>query len=169
VIPFLFLIISYYIVNATVPLTIPLQISPNAVGTATTAPQATPTTQSILGIPLDAATISGLIGLGTTFLYRWKKNDNRQTVQTQTTAKVADSLKDTDYGNKEIVNLLAGIVDQLPTLSQELKDKVKTAADEWNSDVEALYEKQTTAKTDLSSDPVIRKLGEVQKQTERNQ
>lgn len=168
--PFLLLIL-YYIVNATVPLTIPLQINPNTGGgtsTTTTTAAVPNTTQSILGIPLDAATISSIIALATGFLYHRKKSDTRQTVQTETTAKVADSVKDTDYGSKEIVNLLSGIVDYVPNLDDGIKQQVKNAAAEWNSDVTALYEKSTVAKTDLSSDPIVKKLGEVQKQTERN-
>lgn len=169
-IPFLLLITLYYIVNATVPLTIPLQINPNAGSpTATAAAQAPiTTTQSILGIPIDAATISSVVALASGFIYRWKKTDTRQATSTETVAKVADSVKDTDYSTKDVVNLLSKVVDNIPNFDEGIKQQVKNVAQEWNSDLTALYEKNTVAKTDLSSDPIVKKLGEVQKMTERN-
>jgi hypothetical protein len=163
-----FLILLLYVVNATVPVTIPLQISPNAAPPVTANAASTAAPNSILGFPIDAATISSVIALASGFIYKSKKTDTKQSIQTETTAKVADSVKETDYGAKEIVNLLAKIVDNVPNLDEQTKQQVKAAAQEWNSDVAALYEKNSISQTDLSSDPIVKKLGEVQKMTERH-
>ena len=124
----------------------------------------------------DATTLAALAGLASSLFYRWKKSDkheelfnNRTTTSAQTVAQQADSLKATDKGIEELIGNLGAVVNMIPGVPQQAKDLITTQLQAWQRDNQAYYENKPAKPTDLSPDPVIKKLGEIQKTSEKNE
>lgn len=123
----------------------------------------------------DAATISGFIGLASAFIYRWKKSDkhetkfdNRTTTGAQTVMQTAESLKQTDIGIVDTLTSLNQAIALIPGVPKEATTLIESQLEAWKRDNQAYYNSSPAKPTDLSSDPIVKKLGEVQKITEKN-
>jgi hypothetical protein len=151
----LFLLIPLLVANTTVQLPVPISVHVNEPGGG-----------GVSAIPgVDVATITGLVGTAGAFAYRWKQSNKRQIVGTETQGQVADSLKKTDIGVNEFIATMAQAADHLP-IPDDLKKTIKDQASAWDKDITAYYDKTGSKPYDLSSDPVVRKQGEIQKITE---
>jgi hypothetical protein len=123
----------------------------------------------------DAATITGLVGLGSAFVYRWKKADkradtfkDRTTVGAQTAMNISESLRQTDYGIVDVLGSLSKAMNLIPGIPPDAVKLIDTQLQEWKKDNDAYYVRTPAKPTDISSDPVVKKLGEIQKITEKN-
>lgn len=162
----LFLLPALAIINTTASLQVPLSVH------VTGADQ--PTTGSTTP-GFDAATIAGLAGLASTFVYRWKKSDKRADVfkdrtvtAAETTMTQAESLKQTDLGIENMLSGLHSVINMIPGVPDDAKKIIADQLDGWKKDNQAYYENKPAKKTDLSSDPIVKKLGEVQKISEKS-
>jgi hypothetical protein len=154
-----YLLIALLTANTTVQLPVPIQVE---VGGGTN--------HNASPIPLDAATITGLVGIGSAFVYRWKQSDKRQKVGAQTDLAVANSLKQTDRGVADTLCKIGQAIEQIPGVPEEAKKLIKGEMDAWNKDNEQYYDKTSpNPETDMSKDPVVQVMGQVQKQTEKTE
>jgi hypothetical protein len=155
------------VINTTANLQVPLSVHVTGAdqpsNTATPAPA------------FDAATLSGLVGLGSALVYRWKKSDkheerfdDRTTTSAQTIAGAAESLKQTDYGIQDTLSALSKAIALIPGVPPAATELISKELDQWKKDNEAYYQNTPSKSSDLSKDPVVKKLGEVQKITEKN-
>lgn len=163
--PFL-LITVMVVLNSSADVHVPLQVTVGG-QQQTAAASATPA--------FDAATISTLAGLGTAFVYRWKKSnkhentfDDRTTTSAQTVMQSAESLKQTDKGIEELLGSLSTAVGLIPGVPPEAMKIIQGQLDAWKKDNQSYYENTPAKPTDLSKDVIVKKLGEVQKITEKN-
>jgi hypothetical protein len=154
------------VVNSTADVKVPLQVT---VGGQTNGPQAA------APVAFDGATITGLIGMASALAYRWKKSDkheakfdDRTTVSAQTQAGTAESLKQTDKGIEELLGSLSGVFNMIPGIPPEAKQLIGDQLQAWKKDNESYYVNTPAKPTDLSKDNVVKKLGEIQKITEKN-
>jgi len=159
------LLAAMVVLNSTADVKVPLQVTVGGQqqGGGSTTPA------------LDVTTIGGIVSLAGAVAYRWKKSnkhedkfDDRTTTSTQTVMQTAESLKQTDTG---IVDTLASItkaISLIPGIPPEATKLVTDQLEAWKKDNEAYYVNTPAKPTDLSADPIVRKLGEVQKITEKN-
>lgn len=152
------------VLNSTADVKVPLQVT---VGGQQNAASATPT--------FDVATITTLAGIGSALVYRWKKSDkheakfdDRTTTSAQTVMQSAESLKQTDKGIEELLGGLSTAIGLIPGVPPEATKIIQGQLDAWKKDNESYYVNTPAKPTDLSTDVVVKKLGEVQKITERN-
>lgn len=169
-IPLLFLLTSLVLLNSSADVRVPLQVQVGAagepVGGSNTATTGTPA--------FDVTTIGGLIGLGSAMFYRWKKSDRhekkfdeRTTVGTQTIMSEAESLKNTDLGIADTLQSLSKAIALIPGVPPDTIKIIDNQLEAWKDDNKAYYEHNPAKPTDLSNDMVVKKLGEVQKITEK--
>lgn len=154
------------VVNSTADVKVPLSVT---VGGQDTQQKATQTNA------FDATTLTGLVGLGSALVYRWKKSDkheatfdNRTQVGVNTQAQTAESLKQTDKGVEELLGGLSTAIGLIPGVPEEAKKIITDQLNGWKKDNEAYYVNTPAKPTDISKDPVVKKLGEIQKITEKN-
>lgn len=159
------LIAAMVVLNSSADVHVPLQVTVG--GQQTTPTSATPA--------FDAATISTMAGLATAFIYRWKKSDkhentfdNRTTTSAQTIMQGAESLKQTDKGIEELLGGLSSAIGLIPGVPPEAIKIIQGQLEAWKADNQKYYDNAPAKPTDLSKDPVVKKLGEVQKITEKN-
>jgi hypothetical protein len=164
---FIFQYAKAAVVNSTADVKVPLQVTvggqqDNAVG------KATPTALDTTGLLASASAIIGLA-------VRWRKSDKhedkfdaRTTTSAQTQAGTAESLKQTDKGIEELLGSLSGVFNMIPGIPPEAKQLIGNQLDAWKKDNEAYYVNTPAKPTDLSKDVVVKKLGEIQKITEKN-
>jgi len=156
------LLAAMVVLNSSADVRVPLQVtvagqSAQGNGTAQTAP-----------VALDATTITGVVAaLGATF-YRWKQGQTREKVGAQTTMLQAESLKQTDKGVQDLTCALSKVVNMIPGVPDEAKHLINTEMNAWISDNVKYYENNPAKVTDLSKDPIVKKLGEVQKISEKS-
>lgn len=193
ILPFVVMVI----INASIPtqsIPVDLQVSPVrmignsqqviATGTANeiaaTPPQVA-TQQQVQQIAgFDTATITAVaLALAGTAGGAWKafkKSSGRDDATADTTLKMADSLKATDYGSADTARILAEALSQLSTVSPEISKALEKSnqaarqnAIQWNQDNKEYYENLPTAprKGELEKDPVKTKLAQVNKITEK--
>lgn len=165
----LLLLTAMAVINTTANLQVPLSVHVTGADQPTSA---APTNQT----GFDAATITTLAGLGTAFIYRWKKSDkheakfnDRTTTGAQTTMQTAESLKQTDTGIADTLSALNKAIALIPGVPPEATKLIQSQLESWQKDNDAYYNNSPAKSTDLSSDPVVKKLGEVQKITEKNE
>lgn len=165
----LLILTAMAVINTTANLQVPLSVH------VTGADQ--PTTTSASSTPIfDAATISTIVGLGSAVAYRWKKSDkhetkfnDRTTTSAQTVMQTAESLKQTDVGIADTLTALNKAIALIPGVPPEATKLIQSQLESWQKDNQAYYNNSPAKPTDLSSDPVVKKLGEVQKITEKNE
>lgn len=123
----------------------------------------------------DATTLAGLASLAGGLVYRWKKSDkheqkfdNRTVTAAETTMTQAESLKQTDLGIEELLGGLSTAINLIPGVPDQAKTLINTQLNAWKNDNKAYYVNTPAKATDLSSDMVVKKLGEVQKISEKN-
>jgi hypothetical protein len=123
----------------------------------------------------DTATVTGLVGLASALAYRWKKSnkhedrfDDRTTTSAQTIMQGAESLKQTDKGIEETLGSIVKAVGLIPGVPPDAVKLVSDQLEAWHNDNQAYYENAPAKPTDLSKDPIVKKLGEIQKITEKN-
>ncbi len=162
------LLTALVVLNSSADVRVPLQVT---VG-GQSQDKAVTTSQPVF----DAATVTTLAGLGTAFIYRWKKSDkraekfnDRTVVGAETTMTQAESLKQTDVGIADTLGALNKAIGLIPGVPPEATKLISQQLEAWQKDNQAYYENNPAKKTDLSSDPVIKKLGEVQKISEKNE
>lgn len=156
------LLAAMVVLNSTADVRVPLQVSVGGQQNA-----ATPA--------VDNATLAGLIGLAGTFVYRWRKSDkradkfnNRTVVSAETTMTQAESLKATDMGIEEMLGGISKAINLIPGIPEDAKKILSTQLEAWQADNKAYYVNTPAKPTDLSTDMVVKKLGEVQKISEKN-
>ena len=158
--PLLLLATTMVVLNSTADVRVPLQVTVGGQGTAGVA-QAAP-------VAIDATTVTGVIAaLGATF-YRWKQGQTREKVGAQTTMLQAESLKQTDKGVQDLTCTLSKVVDMIPGIPDEAKKLINNEMNAWISDNVKYYDNNPAKPTDLSKDPIVKKLGEVQKISEKS-
>jgi hypothetical protein len=155
------------VVNSTADVKVPLQVTVGGQESRGTA--AAPATA------IDATSLTGLVGLGSALVYRWIKSDKheekfdaRTSVGVNTQAQTAESLKSTDKGIEELLGGLSTAVGLIPGVPDEAKKIITDQLNGWKKDNEAYYVNTPAKPTDISKDPVVKKLGEIQKITEKN-
>lgn len=160
------LIAAMAIINTTANLQVPLSVH------VTGADQGTPASATPA---FDAATITTIAGLASAFVYRWKKTDkradtfkDRTVVGTQTAMQQAESLKQTDLGIADTLGALNKAISLIPGIPAEATRLIQSQLESWQKDNQAYYENKPAKSTDLSSDPIVKKLGEIQKITEKS-
>jgi hypothetical protein len=153
------------VVNSTADVKVPLSVTVGG-GQEQAAKQTT---------AVDATTLTGLVGLGSALVYRWRKSDKhedkfdtRTEVGVNTQAQTAESLKSTDKGIEELLGGLSTAVGLIPGVPDEAKKIITDQLDAWKKDNQAYYVNTPAKPTDISKDPVVKKLGEIQKITEKN-
>ena len=163
----LLLLATLAVLNSTADVRVPLQVTvggqqDNTVG------KAAPTALDSTGLIASASAIIGLA-------VRWKKSDkheakfdDRTTVSAQTQAQTAESLKQTDKGIEELIGSISSIVNVIPGIPDEAKKLIGDQFSGWKKDNESYYVNTPAKPTDLSKDNVVKKLGEIQKITEKN-
>jgi len=162
------LIAAFAVINTTANLQVPLSVHVTGADQPTAAAgSSTPA--------FDAATITTLAGLASAFIYRWKKSDkhetkfdNRTTTGAQTVMQTAESLKQTDIGIVDTLTSLNQAIALIPGVPKEATTLIESQLEAWKKDNQAYYNSSPAKPTDLSSDPIVKKLGEVQKITEKN-
>lgn len=168
-IPFLFLLLpAFVIVNTTANLPVPLSV--HVTGADQPSSTATTTTPAF-----DTATISALVGIGSAVAYRWRKSSkheetfaDRTTTAAETTMGQAESLRQTDYGVQDLLTSLSGAIALIPGVPPQAKELIDSQLKAWKQDNESYYVRTPAKPTDLSADPIVKKLGEVQKISEKN-
>ena len=166
--PFVVLLLaSMVVLNSTADVRVPLQVTVGGQQGITSGP-ATPA--------FDTATLTGIVGLASALAYRWKKSnkhedrfDDRTTTSAQTIMQGAESLKQTDKGIEETLGSIVKAVGLIPGVPPDAVKLVSDQLEAWHNDNQAYYENAPAKPTDLSKDPVVKKLGEVQKITEKNE
>lgn len=160
------LLAAMVVVNSTADVKVPLSVTVGGSQQEQTAKQTT---------AVDATTLTGLVGLGSALVYRWKKSDKheekfdaRTTVGVNTQAQTAESLKSTDKGIEELLGGLSTAVGLIPGVPDEAKKIISDQLDAWKKDNQSYYVNTPAKPTDISKDPVVKKLGEIQKITEKN-
>jgi hypothetical protein len=157
-------------VNTTANLQVPLSVKvtgTDAEGSGSGSGSTTPA--------LDATTLTtagaALVGLAV----RWHKSekheqrfDDRTVTAAQTTMSQAESLKQTDKGIEELLNGLSTAIGMIPGVPDQAKKVIEDQLNGWRTDNQKYYENAPAKPTDLSKDPVVKKLGEVQKISEKN-
>lgn len=161
-IPTALLVAAMVVLNSSADVRVPLQVtvggqSSAGSGTAQAAP-----------VALDATTISGMIALAGGFFYRMKQGQTREKVSAQTTMLQAESLKQTDKGVQDLTCALSRVVDMIPGVPDAAKQLINNEMNAWISDNVKYYENNPAKPTDLSKDPIVKKLGEVQKISEKS-
>lgn len=159
---------AYTVINTTANLQVPLSVK--VTGTEEGGGGGNSATPAF-----DLTTISGIVGLGSAMVYKWRKSDkragvvkDRTFVGAETTMAQAESLRQTDYGIEGLLGDLSKAINSIPGVPEESKKLISNQLEGWQKDNEAYYVKTPAKPTDLSSDPVVKKLGEVQKISERN-
>ena len=166
------------VLNATIPgQQIPIEVVPRLVdseGDNTGQQQQQSSTEGeggqaepILGI--DAGIITGIIALAGAMFAGYKKNLSRTDATADTSVNLAQSLKSTDIGVKDIANNLATALQKLsdanPQNAEALKackEVAKENAEGWNQDVKEYYQNMPPPKTeDIGLDKVKTKLKSV--------
>lgn len=162
----LLLLATLAVLNSTADVRVPLQVTVG--GQDNTVGKAAPTALDTTGLLASASAIIGLA-------VRWRKSDKhevkfdaRTTTSAQTQAGTAESLKQTDKGIEELLGSLSGVVNLIPGIPDQAKQLIDTQLQAWKKDNEAYYVNTPAKPTDLSKDNVVKKLGEIQKITEKN-
>lgn len=168
-IPLLFLqllIPTLAVVNTTASLQLPLSVQVSAPG-QTAAGSTAPA--------FDAATVTTVAGLATAIAYRWKKSDkhentfkDRTVTGAQTAMQTAESLRQTDYGIQEMLASISKSISLIPGVPVEAVKIIDSQLQDWQKDNESYYIRTPAKATDLSTDPIVKKLGEIQKISEKN-
>jgi hypothetical protein len=160
------LLAAMVVLNSSADVRVPLSVT---VGGGQSGPQAA------APIAFDATTITGLVGLASALAYRWKKSDkheqkfdNRTVTSAQTTMTQAESLKETDKGIEELLGGISTAVGLIPGVPDQAKKIIEDQLNAWKLDNQKYYDNNPAKPTDLSPDPVVKKLGEVQKISEPN-
>lgn len=124
---------------------------------------------------VDATTLGGLVSVAAGLVYRWKKSDkheekfdNRTVTAAQTTMTQAESLKQTDKGIEELLGGLSTAIGLIPGVPDQAKKIIENQLNGWKKDNQEYYENNPAKATDLSKDPIVKKLGEVQKISEKS-
>jgi len=124
---------------------------------------------------LDATTLGGLVSVAAGLAYRWKKSDkhenkfdNRTVTAAETVMTQAESLKQTDKGIEELLGGLSTAINLIPGVPDQAKKIIEDQLNGWRTDNQKYYENNPAKSTDLSPDPVVKKLGEVQKISEKS-
>lgn len=159
--PVLLLAATMVVLNSSADVRVPLQVT---VG-ANSGGQAQPVTQTPA---FDTATISGILGLAGATFYRWKQGQTREKVGAQTIMTQAESLKQTDKGVQDLTCALSKAVNLIPGVPDEAKHLINNEMNAWISDNIKYYDNNPAKPTDLSKDPIVKKLGEVQKISEKS-
>lgn len=154
------LVAAMVVLNSSADVRVPLSVT---VGGGSG--QAQPVTQTPA---FDTATISGIIALAGGFFYRMKQGQTREKVGAQTTMLQAESLKQTDKGVQDLTCALSKVVSMIPGIPEEAKHLINNEMNAWISDNTKYYENTPAKPTDLSKDPIVKKLGEVQKISEKS-
>lgn len=161
------LVAAMAVINTTANLQVPLSVH------VTGADQ--PSNTAAPAPAFDAATLSSLVGLAGALAYRWKKSDkheerfdNRTTTGAQTVMQQSESLKQTDKGIEETLGSIVKAVGLIPGVPPAATKLISDQLEAWQKDNESYYENTPAKPTDLSKDPIVKKLGEVQKITEKN-
>jgi hypothetical protein len=158
------LIIFLAVLNATVgSQSLPLEI------TAVPGEPAATVSTPIPGLALDAATLTAVAGIAGGAYAAFRKSASRDNATADTTIRVADSLKETDYGVADTAAILSDALTQIPNFpNQELVKKAQDNARKWNKDNKEYYENLPTAPRpgELEGDKVKTKLAQVNKITE---
>ena len=161
------LLAAMVVVNSTADVKVPLQVTVGGQDNNTVG-KAAPTALDTTGLLASASAIIGLA-------VRWRKSDKhedkfdaRTTVSAQTQAQTAESLKQTDKGIEELLGSLSGVFNMIPGIPPEAKQLIGDQLQAWKKDNEAYYVNTPAKPTDLSKDNVVKKLGEIQKITEKN-
>lgn len=165
--PVLLLAATLVVLNSSADVKVPLSVTVGGQQNQGAPASATPA--------FDVTTIGGLISLGGALLYRWRKSDkhehrydNRTVTAAETTMNQAESLKQTDLGIEELLNGLSTAIGLIPGVPDQAKEVINTQLNAWKTDNRAYYVNTPAKATDLSSDMVVKKLGEVQKISEKN-
>ena len=175
--PFSFLLMTALaILNATLPeQDFPIEITANPVteeGGDSTPTVATP----IPGLSLDAATITAMAAVAGGAWAAFKKNAGRTNAAADTTVRLADSVKATDYGAADTASILAEALQSLSNMNAEMSTALQTTtqkavnnAKSWNVDNKEYYENLPTAPRpgELEKDKIKTKLAQVNKITEK--
>lgn len=163
------LLASLVVLNSSADVRVPLQVTVGGQNSANGGLPASATPA------FDATTIGGLVSLGGAMLYRWKKSDkheqkfdNRTVTAAETTMTQAESLKQTDLGIEELLSGVSTAIGLIPGVPDQAKDVINTQLNAWKNDNKAYYTNAPAKVTDLSPDPIVKKLGEVQKISEKN-
>lgn len=163
------LLAAMVVLNSSADVRVPLQVTVGGAG------QSQQQGGQVQQPAFDAATVSGFIGLASALVYRWKKSDkheqkfdNRTLTSAETTMTQAESLKQTDLGIEDILGSLNGAIGLIPGVPPEAKKLIEEQLNAWKADNKAYYQNTPAKPTDLSPDPVVKKLGEVQKISEKN-
>lgn len=155
------------VVNSTADVKVPLSVTVGGQGQA----EQKATQTNALDTTGLIASASAIIGLAV----RWRKSDKheetfdkRTSVGVNTQAQTAESLKSTDKGIEELLGGLSTAIGLIPGVPDEAKKIITDQLDGWKKDNEAYYVNTPAKPTDISKDPVVKKLGEIQKITEKN-
>jgi hypothetical protein len=124
---------------------------------------------------LDIATITAVAGVAGGAYAAFRKSSGRENATADTTVKLADSVKATDYGAAENASILAEALSELSTVNQEIATAISKSnhrarenAKQWNQDNREYYENLPTAPRagEMEGDKVKTKLAQVNKITE---
>lgn len=175
------MLVTLAILNATIPAQhIPIDVtvtplSSVAVASGSSASEADPGTATP-SLAFDAATLTALATVAGGAYAAFRKSSSRANASADTTLKVADSLKATDYGAAENASIMAEALSELSTVSPEIAKAISKSnararenAIKWHQDNKEYYENLPTAprKGELEKDPVKTKLAQVNKVTEK--
>jgi hypothetical protein len=129
------------------------------------------------GIGLDAVTIGSVVAIASGLVAAFRKNSAKVDAVADSTVNLSQSLKATDYGNKDTAQILANAlaklsnvksVEEIPKALAECAPAAKQNAEAWNQDVQEYYENEApTTSQDLGLDKTREKLVQVNKITER--
>ena len=169
------------VLNATIgqqqiPVEVTTTLVPDGLASGSSAAESgTGAATPIPGIALDAATLTAVAGIAGGAWAAFKKSSSRENATADTTIKVADSVKATDYGAADTASILAESLSALSGVNPEIKSalsqssqRARENANRWQQDNKEYYENIATAprKGELEGDPIKSKLASVNKITE---
>lgn len=179
-----FFIFTLALLNATIPsqeFPIEVTVTPLAdVGIASGSSAAEAASEPgsatpIPGLALDAATITALAVTAGGAYAAFRKSSGRENATADTTLRVADSVKASDYGIADTANILSEALAELSNVNPQLQSALQKSsqrarenANQWRQDNKEYYENIPTAprKGELEGDKVKTKLAQVNKITE---
>jgi hypothetical protein len=172
-------LITLAVLNATIgeqhiPVEVTTTLVPEVASGSSAAESGTVATP-IPGIALDAATLTAVAGIAGGAWAAFRKSSGRENAVADTTLKVADSVKATDYGAADTASILSEALVELSNVNPEIKSAISKSsqrarenANRWTQDNKEYYENISTAprKGELEGDKVKTKLAQVNKITE---
>ena len=151
----------------------PLVMSSGSEAATAAADAPTPTNAT----SLDTITIGSLIALVAGGVAAFKKNAGKVDAVADSTVNLKESLKATDYGNKDTAQILSNAlnklsnvksVEEIPQALAECAPAAKENAEAWKEDVKQYYEnKPPVTDKDLGLDKTRQKLVQVNQETEK--